>query len=210
MPVTVKHALSVTVPDAALEKRRASWRRWYDKSKERRLPQSRECALRWARENPERHTATAEAWRKANPERVRANKKAWYSKNKERLTEQRRAFAEENRARLTAAASARYAQNKEKYQARYKAWSQANPHKEAARTAKRRAIKQRATPLWADLSMVDGIYLAAKTQSIVAGVPYEVDHIVPLRGRNVCGLHWEGNLQILTATENMKKGNKCL
>ena len=40
--------------------------------------------------------------------------------------------------------------------------------------------------------------------------PHEVDHIVPLQGKNVCGLHWEKNLQVIPKTENRKKSSKLL
>ena len=37
-----------------------------------------------------------------------------------------------------------------------------------------------------------------------------VDHIIPLKNKAVCGLHWHKNWQVIPATENLKKGNKLL
>ena len=37
---------------------------------------------------------------------------------------------------------------------------------------------------------------------------FHVDHIIPLKGKNVCGLHVENNLRIIDGLSNMKKGNK--
>jgi hypothetical protein len=67
-------------------------------------------------------------------------------------------------------------------------------------SANYKAAKLRAIPLWADLSSIKGIYLKCPTG-------HHVDHIVPLRGGKVCGLHVENNLQYLTAEENLKKSN---
>lgn len=73
---------------------------------------------------------------------------------------------------------------------------------------RRCALVKKATPSWADLKQIAKIYSEAKYKTKTTGVVHHVDHIVPLRGKNVCGLHCENNLQILTASENLKKGNK--
>jgi len=67
--------------------------------------------------------------------------------------------------------------------------------------AKYRGAKLQRTPSWADLEKIKEVY---------ANCPegYHVDHIIPLQGEMVSGLHVETNLQYLTAEENLKKGNK--
>ena len=72
-----------------------------------------------------------------------------------------------------------------------------------AKTNKRRALKFNAIPKWSNLKKIKEIY-----KNCPKG--YHVDHIVPLKGVNVCGLHVENNLQYLTAQENISKGNKLI
>lgn len=66
--------------------------------------------------------------------------------------------------------------------------------------AERRANKLKATPAWANLDKIKELYLNCPEG-------YHVDHIIPLKGKEVCGLHVESNLQYLPAIENIKKKN---
>jgi hypothetical protein len=82
-----------------------------------------------------------------------------------------------------------------------------HPEIYAANRVKRRTRGKLATPSWANHSVIKGFYDRAADISRVTGICHHVDHIVPLQGRNVCGLHVEYNLQILTASENRTKRN---
>jgi hypothetical protein len=77
--------------------------------------------------------------------------------------------------------------------------------------AKRRACKLQATPSWLtdhDWGLIKKTYEAAKLAEEKYKEPYHVDHIVPLQGENICGLHVPWNLQVIKACDNMSKGNK--
>ena len=89
-------------------------------------------------------------------------------------------------------------------------WRKRNPEKHAARQAKRRAYKLQAAPSWLNGTQKAHIlrtYKLAKLMTEATGQDYHVDHIVPLKGKNVCGLHVPWNLQVLRADLNLKKSN---
>jgi 5-methylcytosine-specific restriction endonuclease McrA len=134
--------------------------------------------------------------------------KAYYAKNAEKFKAEATKWAEENPDKVAARKERYYAANREKILARQATYAAANLDKVRAKAGKRRARRLQATPVWADKSKIDEFYFAANFLGMVTGEWHHVDHIVPLNGKTVCGLHNEFNLQVLTGAENMKKGNR--
>lgn len=89
-------------------------------------------------------------------------------------------------------------------------WKKENVGLVRALTIKRRLSKINRTPIWLsddDHWMIKEIYDLASLRSKLTKIKWHVDHIIPLQGKNVSGLHIPWNLQILTAKENIKKRN---
>lgn len=82
------------------------------------------------------------------------------------------------------------------------AWQKKYPEKATAKRMQYVAAKLQRVPVWADLEIIAQVYAEAQKQGL------EVDHIYPLRGKLVSGLHVENNLQLLPKLENIRKGNK--
>jgi len=101
--------------------------------------------------------------------------------------------------------------NKDKKSKNYKNWQINNRHKVNSYNSKRRALEVSATPKWLTKEQylqIDSFYWLAKLQNELTDECYHVDHIVPLKGKTVCGLHVPWNLQVLAAKDNLSKSNK--
>lgn len=77
-------------------------------------------------------------------------------------------------------------------------------------TAERLTRVARATPGWVDWDAVTRMYAEAAYQTWLTGVEHHVDHIVPIRGKNVCGLHVHTNMRVIPGDVNRRKSNKLL
>jgi hypothetical protein len=141
-------------------------------------------------------------------------KREWYLKNSEsekaKAKEAYKTYYPENKEKISLRTIEWQRNNKEKYSEKSKRWYANNKHKSFAHSAKYRAAKRNACPSWIDETMkleIEEIYLKANKISIETGVAHEVDHIVPLCGETVCGLHVPWNLQILSQFDNRSKRN---
>ena len=77
--------------------------------------------------------------------------------------------------------------------------------------ADRRGYKLQRTPAWLtddDHWIIKEIYDLAAQRSRMTGFEWHVDHIIPLKGKTVCGLHVPNNLQVIPGSENIRKHNK--
>ncbi len=80
-----------------------------------------------------------------------------------------------------------------------------------AKNSKYRADKLQQTPSWVDeeqLWIIQEFYDLAQLRTEVTGVLHHVDHILPLNGRDVSGLHVPENLQVIPWYDNLSKSNK--
>jgi len=162
----------------------------------------------------------------ANKDKILANSSAKYALNKEQIIEKVKNYRQankdkiakakikyrENNKELISEKQAKYrVDNKEKLAQYYKDYRKANKGKMNANNANRHASKLRAIPIWltpAEFEQIQEFYICAQMFKLYTGQEYHVDHIVPLRGKNVCGLHVPWNLQVIPAVENFKKSNK--
>jgi len=155
-------------------------------------------------------------------------RKRYYIENKEKILKINRNYAINNTERLSLNNKKLRNKNLEKFRKRSKDWYKANPDKVKkflkkyarsnpdvcnAKNAKYRASKLKATPIWLNevhIEQIKSFYVEAKKLESIDNIIRHVDHIIPLQGITVCGLHVPWNLQILTAEENQTKKNKLL
>lgn len=119
-------------------------------------------------------------------------------------------YYKKNREAVIARAAHRPANEKRSYQAKYK---KNNIDKTLADNNVRKRRHREATPKWItaeERTAMRTMYMRARQLTKLTGERYVVDHIVPLRGESVCGLHVPWNLRVITQEENLVKSNKLV
>ena len=167
--------------------------------------------------------ASAAEWRKNNPEKMRAHRDNWVKNNPEKMRAARARWAKEHPVAVAAIKARSRKKRVVKTRLEMALWNAKNREKVIAHrkrdrvlhqgrcnaySAKRKASKLRATPAWANPFFIREIYELAQLRTKITGFEWQVDHIVPLKSKLVCGLHVEDNLRVIPAVQNWAKNNK--
>ena len=177
-----------------------------------------EAAVRNA-EKPEKIWPVTTTWRKANPEESAVDYKG-SPEQREAKRNSARVYRARNLEACRLADRERARTIREHRSETHRAWRNKNKgyvaaymrewRKTARVTSRRKGGTRttRNTPQWANAFFIGEIYALARLRTKVTGILWEVDHIIPLNGRLVSGLHVENNLRVITLQANRVKGNR--
>jgi hypothetical protein len=145
-----------------------------------------------------------------NSETIKKQTKDWYLNNKEAYKQTKKKYLDRDGVRDKKRESVRRwcAANSERIRQMGVEWRAANSDRCRSNEARKRARKKQAMPSWLTpdhISQINAIYAEARSLEAKTGVPHHVDHIVPLEGKIVCGLHVPWNLRAIPAAKNLKR-----
>lgn len=161
-------------------------KRYYARNQERLRAEKRQKYI----DNHDHIIKVRSDWANNNPDKVKSQQKRYFDKNREARIEKIIQWKEENIERYTEAK---------------KQWYKDNPHLNAFYSSKWRKECRKATPPWADTQKILAIYEESTSKTKESGISHHVDHIVPVQGKHVTGLHIHQNMRIIPASENVKK-----
>ena len=137
--------------------------------------------------------------------------KAAWKNNYQNIAEKHRLkskkYASENKEKISQYHKDWYKENTESEKQRTKKWRQENNGWANFLRTNSKPRYKKAIPSWADHEKMKAFYVEADRLSSETGIKYSVDHIVPIKGKFVSGLHVEYNLQVIKLTDNIIKHN---
>ena len=145
-------------------------------------------------------------YKKKNKEKISAYTKEKWAKNKDN-----KEFRDKEKARCLAWYHANFEKIKEKKYARDKEWRSRNKGIINFHTNKRYTARKQRLPKWIteeNKLQIKAMYMLASSLTKATGIEWHVDHIIPLQGKTVSGLHVPENLQVIQGSLNNRKRNK--
>lgn len=143
-----------------------------------------------------------------NEKNAKRLRKEWYERNKQLTKDRARAWALANPEKRKENIDKWREENRDQHNATNRNWNENNKPVKAALQAKRKTAQLQRTPVWdPNADLIIAKYQLAAMLTKASGIPHHVDHIIPLQGRNVSGLHVFSNLRVIPGSDNVKKSN---
>lgn len=182
---------------------------WYEKNKERH----QESVKRWRSKNKDVDYAIKKRHYENNKEKIKARSKEWSANNKDRVKETKKEYQSKNAEKIKKDKKEYYENNKEETKEFQRGWRRRNRDRVNFLKSQRRATELQRTPKWLSKDHFEEIrefYKVAQKMEIEKGEEYQVDHIIPLRGKYMSGLHVPWNLRVVTRAFNNSRPRNIL
>jgi len=189
------------------EKAKARGAAWYAANKERHA----ERGHKWFLDHPGKASEYCKRWRDTHPGENNRLSREWYAANREQALLSDKQSRERNLEKFLIRERESYAKRADRRKETGKEWRTKNKDRVAFHASKRRSALAQRTPEWLtddDFEAMAAFFNEARRMTEALGVLHHVDHIIPLKGKTVSGLNVPWNLQVLSATENLKKSNR--
>lgn len=152
-------------------------------------------------------------WKAENTDKQKAAMRKWWENNKELHNTRVKRWQTDNKEKIKISKAKWEKANPDRVKAKSLRWRLKNPDKVCAAAVTSVLRRAKRVPAWLTLNdkkAIRATYSLAKELSKVYGFIWEVDHVIPLRGETVSGLHVPQNLQVIPKEINRAKRNKFL
>lgn len=201
--------MSINLGLSEEEKLKAYKKQWYLKNKENILAK----AKKEYEKNKESKKEYSKEYYKNNKTKVNEANKKWALNNKDKTKQYVKNSIIKNKDKYAETSKKWREANKEKHSIQKLEWRKNNKDKVNYHLSKRRSLQLNATPLWLnefdEFVIAEAFDLSFKRAKL-HNIQWHVDHIIPLRAKEACGLHCANNIQVIPQRLNNIKSNKMI